>query len=221
MQRLDHYQQLWKRDKTNRLGTEDRFEAQPAKFVRLVSEGQDITPTNRNAFGIDEFEVWSAGSTPRNVALSSAGARASGASRKIEDFPGAYGPQKAIDGKTGERFLAVGGQLTIELPGVIEIDRVVFSSARGESRPDHSKFAFVADYRIEVSIDGMKWKTVSDSSDRKAVNDRHRDERLRRLETSQPERKQIAGWKRDIAKINAQLAAIPRFPGCGLALVSR
>ena len=85
------------------------------------------------------------------------GGKASGPSRHIEDFPLAYGPHLAIDGKTGERFLATGGQLTIELAEPTTIDRIMFSSARGAQEPSQPKFTFVAEYRIETSSDGEHW----------------------------------------------------------------
>ena len=159
----------WPRDSVNRTGTEDRFEPVLAKYVRLVCEARDTDVNRAAGFTIDEFEVWSTGKDARNVALAAHGAVASGPSRKIEDFPGAYGPHIAIDGTTGERFISAADHLTIELPERTEIERVVFSSARGEAKPEQRKFAFVAEYRIEVSDDGKNWRTVADGSDRKPV----------------------------------------------------
>ena len=83
--------------------------------MRLVCEAQDGNPKSATGFRIDELEVWSAGDNAKNVALIANGGKASGQARKIEDFPGAYGPQHAIDGKTGARFIATGSDLTIEL----------------------------------------------------------------------------------------------------------
>ncbi|WP_417849526.1 DUF1553 domain-containing protein [Thalassoglobus sp.] len=212
LSKLAEYEKKWTREPVNRLGSEETFEPVSVKFVRLVSEGQDSNFGNRNSFGIDEFEIWSNESTPRNVALASQGAKASGASRHIEDFPGAYGPHIAIDGKTGERFLATGGTLTIELPQPTTIQRIFFSSARDEPNPAQRKFAFVGEYRIESSLDGKEWKVIASSEDRKPLNMQHRDHRLRTLEETPEHRQKLAEFKRDLAKVNQQLAAIPPLP---------
>ena len=208
LEQLEAYEEQWVRDSVDRTGTEEKFSPIEAKFVRLISEGQDNNPNNRNSFGIDEFQIWSAGSVPRNVALAANGATASGASREIEDFPGAYGPQLAIDGEYGERFLATGGHLTIELPYPTLIDRVVFSSAHGETKPQQGKFAFVAEYRIEVSPDGKNWREVANSYDRQPVNDSHRNHRLRELVIKQDEKEALRDLNRQLNEVNKELSAI-------------
>ena len=202
----------WTRPSPDRQGTEESFDSVEARYVRLVSEGQDININNRNGFGIDEFEVFSEAEPERNVALAVDGAVASGPSRHIEDFPGAYGPHLAIDGRTGERFLATGGTLTIELPRTFRVNRVRFSSARGESVPQHSKFAFVAEYRIETSSDGTTWSLVADSHDRRPVNEAHRLKRLQEHVTTQSDSAALAQLNRELKQLNQQLAEIPEFP---------
>ena len=62
-------EQRWTRDKANRLGTEECIAPATAKFVRLISEGQDNNPEDTRYFTIDEFEIWSADEPARNVAL--------------------------------------------------------------------------------------------------------------------------------------------------------
>ena len=208
-ERAAEHEKTWQREPTNRQGTEETFPPVETRFVRLVSEGQDAAPDNVSNFGIDEFEVWSAATTPRNVALASAGAKAAGPSRVIEDFPGAYGPQLAIDGKTGARFLATGGQLTIELAKPTRIDRVFFSSARDEAKPEFGGFSFVADYRIEVSVDGKTWTEVANGRDRKPVNSAHRNKRLRELEITQDERARKRQLNQQIAAARQQINAVP------------
>ncbi|WP_166819725.1 DUF1553 domain-containing protein [Thalassoroseus pseudoceratinae] len=205
----EQHEKTWTRPPVDRRGTVETFEPTTAKFVRLVSEGQDANLANRNQFGIDEFEIWTATDPNVNVALASNGAKATGPSRPIQDTPGVYGPQKAIDGKTGERFLATGGHLTIELAEPSSINRVTFSSARGEEKPDQRKFNFVAEYRIEVSEDGSTWREVANSSDRKPVNEAHRKHRLRQLETKPEDQQRMKELDREIAEVNRALAAIP------------
>lgn len=198
----------WNRPPVDRTGTEETFEPVEARFVRLVSERLDSNPAVASGFRIDEFEAWTAGEASRNVALSSNGGKASGAAREIEDFANAYGPQLAIDGKAGARFISTGNTLTIEFAKPEMIDRVVFSSARGESTPKHGKFIFVADYRIEVSDDGEKWQKVADGSDREPVSNPHRDRRAQAEATTPEDAKALAEVNREIASVGRELAAI-------------
>ncbi|GAB5444430.1 MAG: PSD1 and planctomycete cytochrome C domain-containing protein [Fuerstiella sp.] len=226
---LAEYTKRWHRPAVDRAGTEDRFEPVTAKFVRLICESSDINPNGRN-FRIDEFEVWSAppetagdSFQPANVALAANGGKATGAARRIEDFPDAYGAHHAIDGKTGARFIAAGNHLTIELARPTRIDRVVFSSAKNESSPEHSKFQFVAEYRIEVSSDGKHWQQVSGSSDRLPVGglpedlqqgelSGHLRRRLVQLETTEEDETRQAELRHELAQVREQLAKIPDFP---------
>jgi len=212
--KADEYKKKWSRPEVSRTGTEETFKPVTAKFVRMVSEAMDRNLDTPTVFGIDEFEIWSVkGRQPsRNVALSSNGAKASGRSRKIEDFAGAYGPQLAIDGKFGERFISAGTSLTIELARPERIDRIVFSSARGETIPEHRKFAFVAEYRIEVSNDGKTWTMVAGSHDRKPVNEAHRNRRYLKEEAEPAESKRLAELRHGIALVDRKIAAVPPFP---------
>ncbi len=207
------YEAAWTRDPVDRTGTEDRFEPVTAKFVRLVCEAQDGNLNSASGFGIDEFEVWSADDNSRNVALARNGGKATGSARNIEDFPGAYGPQHAIDGKTGARFLATGIDLTIELAEPARIDRVVFSSARNETTTEHRKFTFVAEYRIEVSEDGQQWQTVASSKDRKPIPEpAFLNHRLLKLETAAEDRAEKQRLGQELAVVNREIAQVPALP---------
>ncbi len=118
---------------------------------------------------LDEFEIWSAGDSPRNVALSVNGGKASGKSRVSEELPELYTAQRAIDGDYDSRYYADGPELTIELAEPTWIDKVAFSSARVGGAPEHTKYLFVAEYRIEVSLDGESWTEVAHGRDRLPV----------------------------------------------------
>lgn len=204
------HEQKWTRSAVDRTGTEDRFEPVEAKFVRLLCDGRDDNPAATSGFRIDEFEIWSTSGI--NVARAANGSVATGASRKIEDFPGAYGPHLAIDGKPGARFISAGRDLTIELAGQAEIDRIVFSSAKGEALPDQRKFTFVSDYRIEASTDGETWATIADGTDRQPVSEAHRDHRLYTLEETNDERSELARIGRELAAVKAEIAKVPAIP---------
>ena len=212
-EKLSTYEAQWTRETVDRTGTEDRFSPVSAKFVRLVCEARDDTPSASSGFRIDEFEVWSVGDDSQNVALDRNGGTASGQARKIEDFPGAYGPQHAIDGKTGARFIATGHDLTIKLAKATTIDRVVFSSARGESTPDQRKFNFVAEYRIEVSTDGQTWHVVASGRDRRPIaKPEFVDYRLIQLETTEEDRREKQRLKKELASVKREMAKVPALP---------
>lgn len=225
-EKLAEYEASWTRPTVDRTGTEERFETVTAKFVRLVCLAQDVNPLAKTGFRIDEFEVWSDDPEPQNVALASRGGKASGEARQIEDFPDAYGPHHAIDGKTGAHFISVGSSLTIELPRPTPIDRVVFSSARGESSPAHDTFVFVAEYRIETSVDAEHWQQVANSDARRPFGDYQRDRqrttsttvptplehRLLALETTADEAARQAQLARELAEVKRQIAKVPSPP---------
>lgn len=181
--------------------------------MRLVCEARDDTPSASSGFRIDEFEVWSVGGDSKNVALDRNGGTASGQARKIEDFPGAYGPQHAIDGKTGARFIATGHDLTIELAEATAIDRVVFSSARGETTPDQRKFHFVAEYRIEVSTDGQTWQVVASGRDRRPIaQPAFVNYRLLQLETTDEDSREKQRLKKELASVKREITKVPALP---------
>ncbi|QDT08302.1 F5/8 type C domain protein [Planctomycetes bacterium K23_9] len=211
----DQHAAKWIRPQPNRAGTTETFDPITTQYVRILCQSQDINPATGNGFRIDEFQIWTPQdktSAPRNVALASSGAVASGPSREIKDFPGAYGPHLAIDGKSGERFISASNHLTVKLAEPTKIDRVVFSSAKDEDIPEHRKFVFVADYRIEVSDDGEMWTEVANGHDRQAANDAHRNHRLRQIETTPDDRRSLVQLNQKIRKLSRQIADVPRLP---------
>jgi len=209
--KIAEYEARWTREPVARTGTEERFFPVKTRFVRFVAEGQDRNPAVVAGFGIDEFEIWSAEEKSVNVALASNGGKATGSAREIEDFADAYGPQLAIDGKTGARFISRGADLTIELAQPTTIDRLVFSSAKGEETPEHSKFVFVSDYRVEISDDGKVWREIASGRDRKPVNTEHRDFRLRTGEKTKEDIAGLAAIQRDLTRVQQRIAALPKL----------
>ena len=202
----------WKRDPPKRSGVSESFSPTEAKFVRLISEGNDANPRHRGGFRIDEFEVWSAGPSPLNVALASRGGRATGDSKRAEDFADAYAASLAIDGGFSSFFIAAGDRLTIELPEPHRVDRVVFSSARNEEVAEHGTFTFLAEYRIETSLDGESWTVVADSHDRRPVSDAHRRLRLLRAGRTDDDRRRSQELDRAIREAERELAEAPSLP---------
>lgn len=223
IEKLDSFEANWTRPSADRTGTEDTFAPIEAKFVRLVCEAQDLNPETSNGFRLDEFEVWSAEPKPRNVALASNGGVTQGKARKIEDFPNAYGSQHTNDGRIGTRFIAASDRLTIELAAPTRVNRVFFSSAQGEQAPELFKFAFVADYRIEASLDGENWVEVANGKDRKPVSKKypnpardvedtnlsHLDYRLIQLGASKEEANLKKGWEQELAITKKEISKLP------------
>ncbi|MBI1372119.1 MAG: DUF1553 domain-containing protein [Phycisphaera sp.] len=203
----------WTRPPVDRYGTEERFDAVDARYVRLVAESRDDQPNARAGFGIDEFEVWTAGEATRNVALASNGAKAEGASRVAPDFADAYAAKNAIDGRFGARWISTEPTLTITLADTQRVDRVVFSSDRIHDLPKtHVKTRFVGDYHIDVSLDGKTWTTVADSSDRKPPSAAHAKQRLRDATITPDEQKRLAKIAAEKRDVQAQIAKVPSPP---------
>jgi hypothetical protein len=226
LEHLADFEVRWPRPSVQRTGTEETFPSIEAKFVRLVCEAQDLTLSVTRGFHIDEFEVWSSEENPQNVALSSNGGIARGEARVNEDFPGTYGAQHTNDGKLGARFISTSNYLTIELAEITEVNRVFFSSARGEQIPEFFKFIFVADYHIEVSLDGENWTEVANGKDRQPVSRKypnpvrptlveaptHLDHRLIQLGMTKEEQAEGLQIKIKIARLKREIAKVPKLP---------
>lgn len=210
--RIKDFEAQWSRPSVHRTGTEETIEPTSAKFVRLVCEGVDTNPSS-NRFKLDEFEIWSSGDDPQNIALASAGSKAMGEARINEDFPGVYGAHLAIDGKTGERFISESNDITIELAKPTKVDRFVFSCARGEENPAQGVFGgFPVDYRIEVSLDGESWTKVADGESRKPANENHRTHRLRKAEITKDEVREKRRLRQSLAGVKSEIDKVPTIP---------
>jgi len=200
----------WNRPPVDRKGTEEVFQPINAKFLRLRAEGRDNDPNARTNFRIDEFEVWTADETPRNVAASANGGKASGQSRIAEDFGDAYLPGLTIDGKLGERWIASGPELRFEFAKSESIRRVFFSSDReGALSPTHGEAPMVCEYRIEVSTDGEKWTQVADSYSRQPINDAHRRKRLLAWAMTTEDRQERDDLSGQIAELDRRIREVP------------
>lgn len=191
--------------------TEDRFTPVEARAVRLVLIANDRDPKG-GGVRMDEFEVWTEETAPRNVALASAGAQAEGGTGRVaEDFSGAYGAEFVHDGNFGAKWLAASrATLTITLPRPERISRVTFSADRNRGLPrDHGENVFVGEYRIEVSSNGTDWLTVADSTNRAPISPAFARERILRRETTADDRARFAELNRQIGAIDGKMAAVP------------
>ncbi len=139
----------------------ERFAATEAKVVRftVAATNNKIEPC------IDELEIYAVGDVAHNVALASAGAKAT-ASSVYPNSPlhqlahvndGQYGNGRSwISSEPGR------GWVQIELSAAVQIDRVVWGRDR------EGKFAdrLPVEYRIEVEGEPGQWRAVASSSDR-------------------------------------------------------
>ncbi len=217
----NQHEKSWIRPTVDRRGTEEIFEPVEAKFVRLVCEASDVKP-HEKGFKIDEFEVWSSGENPVNLALQENGGIASGSVR--DSF---YGPKLANDGIYGQRFFS-SGKLIIELEEPSLINRVFFSSARIEKAHEHRNFEFVAEYCIEISLDGKEWLEVSNGRDRKPRSTKlsgfrkrwelipkqlsHLEFRLRSFAYSNEEKKLRQKFEKEYWEVHKEIREMPPLP---------
>ncbi|QDV37871.1 DUF1553 domain-containing protein [Tautonia plasticadhaerens] len=202
----------WTRPSVDRTGTEESFDPIEARFVRLVVEGLDTDPDRSAGARLEEFQVWTPGDAPRNVALASNGGSAEGPSRVAEDFADAYSADLTIDGRFGSRWISGGDRLTITLARPETIARVWFSSDRSGAAGDLGEATFVGEYRIEASTDGESWVVVASSHDRRPANEAHRQRRLFDREASPEDLARLDRLRDELDQVNASLAAIPPLP---------
>jgi hypothetical protein len=199
------------RPKVDPDGTEERFTPVAAQRVRFVMQASTQNPRSAVNSRLVEFEVWSAGPHARNVALAAAGATAAGAkSTSAEDFPDAYGPHLAIDGRHGEQwFVGNPAVLTLTLPRAETIDRIVFRNAKETMIEDKAQGATPVEYEVQVSTDGESWQTVASGADRQPWSEAHAIERHRAAVTTPEERGQLAALAPRIAALDRELRAVP------------
>ena len=141
----------------------ERFRPLKSKFVRFIAFA-----TNSEEPCIDELEVFTAGANPKNVALASAGAKATSAG----DYAGSPDLHRLAflhDGKYGNGRSWISdttgrGRVVVELAEAAEIDRVVW----GRDREGKFQDRLATQYRIDVSLDGKTWQVVASSDDRAA-----------------------------------------------------
>jgi mono/diheme cytochrome c family protein len=201
--------------KINRYFNEHRFSPVAARYVKFIMRAHSDNPKSGGNARLDEFEVWT---KDRNVAMASAGAKATGpTNRRAEDVAGAeaYGVELVNDGRFGERwFVGMPPELTITLPRPETIERIVFSHDRtaAPDNPGNGLGPFVTEYEIQVSMDGREWKSVGDSFARPPYNDGHLVERFAKKVISDAERDTLKRLETELAQLNKDLKAIPPLP---------
>ena len=176
---------------------EELFAPVEAKFLRMT-----ITATNSVEPCIDELEAFTAGADARNVALASAGGKATASGIFAGGSNAKHQLPHINDGRYGNSYSWIsnergGGWVQIEFARPETIDRVVWSRDRSDDKtPFEDRLA--TGYRIEVSSDGQSWKKVASSVDRLPVEMRKRITAIPTLSTVPP------GHAAEVAALVAQ-----------------
>lgn len=144
------------REPVNAKQNTDTFSPVAARFVRFT-----IQSTNASQPCIDELEVYSG---DQNVALASAGARASSSGDFVHALHKLAHINDGIHCNPNSWISSVvsGGWVQIELPSMEQIDRVVW----GRDREGRFSDRLATEYVISVSKDGNDWTEVAGSKDR-------------------------------------------------------
>jgi mono/diheme cytochrome c family protein len=205
------------RPKVDPHGTDEAFPSVEARHLRFVIHrlsSDTAARAARSGGKLTEFRVWSPDG--RNVALASNGTQAEGAKSAVaEDFPEAYGPQYCIDGATGEAwFIGSPAVLTLTFAKPEKVERITFVNARGDRDTDESKVrgATPVEYEVQVSMDGMNWKTVATDEGREPWSPAHGIAKARSRVITPDESARLAGLEKRIADVNARIARVPKLP---------
>ncbi len=141
--------------------TTDRFAPVMAKRLRFtISACTSLQPC------LDELEVFTSERELRNIALFSAGTKAT-ASSTLPDSP-MHRLEHINDGRYGNSHSWISdeegrGWVELEFLQPQKIDRVVWGRDRGEKFTDR----LATEYRIDVADDSGEWRTAASSQDRR------------------------------------------------------
>ena len=197
-------------------GISEPLPDEPILAIRLTIRNTDRDPYSAAGTRIEEFEVRSRETPPRNLALASSGAKIEAPARKPGDFGDAYAPELMIDGQLGACWVSPASPavVTLTLPQPARIGEVFFSSDRQGLIPGRSPYnTFVGDYDLEVSPDGKSWKSVANSAnERPPVSQGHRLARRSRAGYDLNEAAERDRLRTEIGKVDTAIAAVPNFP---------
>lgn len=145
----------------------DDFAPVTAKFVRFTI----LATVDGAEPGLDELQVYGEASD-KNLALAANGAKAT-ASSLLPNFP-IHQIAHLNDGILGNDHSWISneagkGWAQIELPAQASVRRVVWSRDGGDNPRFDDRLAVA--YRIEVSLDGKNWQTVSTEAGRTPANE--------------------------------------------------
>ncbi len=183
----------------------ESFQTVEAAAVRMK-----INATSSGAAAsLYEFEVWSQGETPSNVALAQDGSRASASSFALENQT--RHPDCLNDGTVDKRqaFPWRAGQggpawIQIDLARPATIERVVW----------YSGFSTPADYVIEVRApNGVRWKEVAHTRDRfPRADDIRLTEQMQLESLAKREVSEVVGILANLRRLRGELARLSAGP---------
>jgi len=139
----------------------ERFNAVSARRLRFI-----VTKTTDAEPCVDELEIYTAEAQPRNVALASAGTKASASSvfpnseiHRLEHInDGQYGNSHSwISNERGQ------GWVELEFPGTVSINKIVWGRDREQRFADR----LAMEYRFETALESNDWRVVASSDDRR------------------------------------------------------
>ena len=196
------------RPRVDQSGTAETFDPVVARFVRMRI---DRATGNRNRVDLDEFSIFSANESGRNVALD--GKATVSGTRVDSASPDTYAPANLIDGKHDRRWISTNAMpawIQIELARPERIDRVEWSSDRlggfggrfGPPQPEQ--------YEISVSLDGDSWNTVASSEGRLPYAEADQERLLLRAVFSSDERLRWDRLEQAQRKAERALARLPK-----------
>jgi hypothetical protein len=139
----------------------ERFAPVRARFIRFT-----VLATNNLEPCLDELELFSADAPARNVALASAGTRAT-SSGNYAAAPQIHRLEFINDGLYGNSHSWISNQtgagwVQLELKEPVLVDRLVW----GRDREGKFTDRLATRYRIEVALEPEKWQLVASSDDR-------------------------------------------------------
>ncbi|MEQ1861353.1 MAG: DUF1553 domain-containing protein [Chthoniobacteraceae bacterium] len=192
---------------------EEVFDVFEAKFVRFT-----ITAASSGEPCIDELEVFAA-DAPKNIALGSAGAKATASGVYASGANAKHRLEHINDGRFGNDFSWISnakgaGWVQIEFAKPQRINRIAWSRDRGDAKKgrvfeDRLPLA----YRIEASLDGNAWHPIASSLDRLPTEFRQRIKSIPTLSNLPREHVAEVGVvaaKR--AKLLDEISALTTFP---------
>ena len=191
---------------------EELFAPVEAKFLRMT-----VAATSSAEPCIDELEVFTAGAGARNVALASAGAKATASGILSNGGNPKHQLPHINDGRYGNSYSWISsekgaGWVQLELAKPERIRRVVWSRDRGDDKTPFEDRLPTA-YRIEVSPDGQSWKVVASSLDRLPVEMRKRITAIPTLSSVPPDHAaEIAELVAKKVKLEDEIRSLTTFP---------
>lgn len=182
----------------------EMFPPTTAKFIRFSAY-----QTNRNGEPcIDEIEVYGLVSPDYNLALASNGAKATASPSWDSNI---HKIKHINDGKLGNSFSWIPNEkrswIQLELPEENEIHKIVW----GRDQTGQLNDRLATSYKIEVSLDEKRWKTVTSSDDRFPFRMEHHMSDIQSVVGRNVEEKTYLSWREKIQATYKKIFEVTDF----------